>query len=242
MVQYESSIVLMYQVLAEFYDELVKDDSATALWVDFVVTHGNLGNILEVAAGTGEISIALAKKGYQVLATDLSENMLALARQKPEANLVSFQKVNLLEIDYQAQFDNVICFCDSLNYLASLQELEDFFNKAYLALKNEGKLLFDILSKDRLKEFLEPFIEEGKVSLGEYQWVIETHQNTLQHHFTFWVEDKILTEVHQQIVFDIFEIQRILKEVGFTFKVYTDFTKSGINEGERYLIVAQKKL
>ena len=42
----------------------------------------NGGSVLEVAAGTGAISLAVANKASYVLCTDISEKMLAMARKK----------------------------------------------------------------------------------------------------------------------------------------------------------------
>ena len=230
----------MYQNLSKYYDELVKDETATKLWVDFVLKHGNLGNILEVAAGTGEISIALAHLGYQILATDISEMMLKEALKKPGAELVKFKKEDMLEINYNQEFDNVICFCDSLNYLTSLHDVEVFFKQAFQTLKTDGKLLLDILSIDRLKELQDPFIEEGQLSAIDYQWVIETHQNQLYHYFTFWIDDDVINESHLQTVYDYETIKLLLNEIGFEVEVYTDFINKGIQTGERYCLVAKK--
>jgi 2-polyprenyl-3-methyl-5-hydroxy-6-metoxy-1,4-benzoquinol methylase len=56
-------------------------------------------NILEINCGTGEDAIYLAKKGHQVLATDISEAMLNQARLKADEQ--KLPNINFLQIDIQ---------------------------------------------------------------------------------------------------------------------------------------------
>ena len=57
---------MIYDVLASYYDALVKDDEATAAWVALIQRHMQGNEIMEVACGSGEITIALAQKGYHM--------------------------------------------------------------------------------------------------------------------------------------------------------------------------------
>ena len=73
---------MMYEKLAEFYDALVKDEEATKAWVDLIESYLPKGKIMELACGSGEITIALAKDGYEVHASDLSADMITQAKAK----------------------------------------------------------------------------------------------------------------------------------------------------------------
>ncbi len=231
----------MYQILADYYDALVADPVAIALWVDFVQTHGYLQDVLEVACGTGEISLSLAEAGYDVLATDLSLAMLARAQQKSGAEKVTFQAMNLLKFELTKSYHNIICFCDSLNYLTDLADLKTFFQASYQSLLPAGVLMFDILAIDRLAEFQDPFIEEGQVLATDYQWVISTDEQQLVHQFTFWTAEGVKQEVHVQTIFAPLAVKALLEELGFEVTLWTDFINPGIQAGERYCFVAKKR-
>ena len=75
---------MIYHDLADYYDDLVKDEEATMRWAD--LTESVLGKqrkkILELACGSAEISLELSLRGYSVLATDLSQDMLNKAKAK----------------------------------------------------------------------------------------------------------------------------------------------------------------
>ena len=60
---------MMYELLAHVYDALVKDDEATACWVELVKAHIRGTELLELACGSGEITIALAHKLKQIYAS-----------------------------------------------------------------------------------------------------------------------------------------------------------------------------
>ena len=81
---------MMYELLAHVYDALVKDDEATACWVELVKAHIRGTELLELACGSGEITIALAQEGYHVDASDLSAAMIEEAKKKRGSERVSW--------------------------------------------------------------------------------------------------------------------------------------------------------
>lgn len=74
-----------------------------------ILQQGMLGRVLELACGTGTYTRALVQHAKEVAATDLSEEMLAVA----EKNLcrfsnITFDRINCLDIPYQNNtFDTV---------------------------------------------------------------------------------------------------------------------------------------
>lgn len=59
-------------------------------------------NVLELNCGTGEDAIFLSKKGHQVIATDLSKEMLRIAEQKAHAanvKTIEFRQLDLRSVD-----------------------------------------------------------------------------------------------------------------------------------------------
>ncbi|MEE1464884.1 MAG: class I SAM-dependent methyltransferase, partial [Clostridium sp.] len=108
---------MMYELLAHVYDALVKDDEATQEWVSLIKKHIKGKELLELACGSGEITIALAQEGYQVTASDLSADMIAEARKKSGSELVEWSVMDMCELHMEKQFDGILCLCDSFNYV-----------------------------------------------------------------------------------------------------------------------------
>jgi len=70
------------------------------------------GNVLELAAGTGNISVALSPMAKGVLCTDISDNMLKIAKRKAKKRKIeniSFENMSIFEIDKaDSSFDIVV--------------------------------------------------------------------------------------------------------------------------------------
>ena len=229
----------MYKDLAKYYDVLVKDDQATQLWVDFFNRHQSDKTVLELASGTGEITLELAKN-YLVDASDISEPMLNEIKAKDNNMLNDIFKLDMTNFNLNKTYDNIICFCDSINYILDLSDLESMFKSVASHLKVGGSFMFDMHTKDRLKEFSDPYIEVGQVLDTDFQWTIQTEDDFILHHFAFYTEAKTKQSHHIQKVFDLNIVVKLLEDLDFDLKIYTDFDQSGIHPGEKIFIVGRK--
>lgn len=97
--------------------------------------------VLDCAAGTGELSIAAAKKAKSVLCTDLSGKMLKNA-QKKTASLgiqnISFETRNLFHLDDPDETYDVVIAGNVLHLLTDPQAA---VKELYRVTKKGGKLL-----------------------------------------------------------------------------------------------------
>ena len=150
---------MQYGKFASLYDRLMSDVDYDA-WADYVGSFIPDGSdILECACGTGEISLRLAKKGYSVTATDVSDDMLMIAsRKQREAGLAGsrlrFVRMDMRKLDHHKRVGCILCTCDGVNYLTSREDVKSFFSSAYSLLKPGGLLLFDISSRYKLEHVL----------------------------------------------------------------------------------------
>jgi len=113
------------------------------------------GKILDLATGTGNYAIALAKEGYQLSALDLSGEMVNLAKEKAYEQKVKidFRVDDMLNIDSlysQESFDLISCIGNSLVHLDNQEEIRELINKSYGLLKQDGKLILQIVNYDRV--------------------------------------------------------------------------------------------
>lgn len=100
-------------------------------------------DILDLAAGTGEVSLALQKRGYSKLTlADPSEPMLDIARSKftdapPKQCIVT----SMEELDAEDAYDGIV-IRQAINYLTP-ETLGPAFSRMYRALRKGGKLIFN---------------------------------------------------------------------------------------------------
>ena len=232
---------MMYQALAKYYDALVKDDEATASWVAMIKEHMPKGNIMELACGSGEITIALAKEGYQVAASDLSEEMIKEAQKKPGSEWIRWSVMDMSVFEDTYMYEGILCLCDSFNYLLQDAQVDHMFQAVYEHLNDEGVFIMDMHSLDRLKEFEEEYNEAGKIMDHEYQWTIYAVEDRIYQNFAFYDEDgRVTLEQHIQRVYDPMDIKACLERLGFQVEIYTDFTQPGIVDGEKQFFICRK--
>lgn len=109
--------------------------------------------ILDLACGTGNITLELLKKGYNVWSLDNSEEMLALADQKIFAAGYQPQLIHqdMKNLQMQESFELVISAFDSLNYLLAEKDVARVFSRVHKVMKPGGLFIFDVHSQYKLK-------------------------------------------------------------------------------------------
>lgn len=114
-------------------------------------------SVLEINCGTGEDAKWFANKNHTVLATDISEGMISVAKQKSSLKNLTFQQLDINEIDSclrrndKEKFDVIFSNFGGLNCL-SKNELSQFFKKAKSILSENGKIICVIMPKNCIWE------------------------------------------------------------------------------------------
>lgn len=252
-----------YGSFAYIYDELM-DDVDYEKWVEHIeniIKYKNVKvkNILELACGTGNITLPLAKKGYDIAGIDISEEMLDVAFNKSEKMqipLVLLQQ-DIIDLDFDLyDLDCVLSACDGFNYITSPNDLKKIFAKVYELLKKGGIFIFDISSYYKIKNILgNNFMGESREELS-YMWTNTYDDETqlIDMDLDFFVkievddeeEDNVYEryrERHQQRAYKEYEIKNMLEELGFEeIDVFGDFTmKESKEDSERIFFSAIKR-
>jgi len=132
-----------YKKLAKYYDSLIKK-------------YGNNEKIvLDLACGTGSLSVLLAKLGYDVVATDVSEQMLSQAMSKVESfgNPI-FLNQSMQELDLFGTIDAAVCSLDSINHINKADDVVKALQKVSLFMNKGGVFIFDVNTLHKHKNVL----------------------------------------------------------------------------------------
>ena len=226
-----SKNVSNYEMLAKYYDELLQDEEALSLWLEYIEEE-KFNSVLELASGSGVMADILKNKGYDIIASDISESMKDVSKNNYDGEYLI---LNMCDYHLDKKFDLILCICDSINYLEK-EELDNFFKCAYEHLNDNGRLIFDMHHMARIKEFREQYIEEGFVLDTPYQWTImsDEYSNLINEHFTFYTKDAMIQEHHTQNVFNPELIKDKMKDL-FDTRVIEDFV-----EDEKLLVIGRK--
>lgn len=146
-----------YDALAASYDGLMADGSyrrrAAFLERRLKKSPIPVETVLDLGCGTGTIACLLAKRGYEVLAADGSEEMLTQAAAKAEGlerpPLFLLQEMPKLRL--ARPVDAVVSTLDSLNYLTRERDLRETFRHVRRWLKPGGLFLFDVNTPYKLR-------------------------------------------------------------------------------------------
>ncbi|NIA13780.1 MAG: methyltransferase domain-containing protein [Nitrospiraceae bacterium] len=101
--------------------------------------------VVDVACGTGLHAEFLAQHAAIVTAIDISEEMVAYARQHRGGASVEFRTGDMKALD-GGPWDMAVCLGNSLSLLPSLADLRETFKRLYNALAPDGRFLAQVLN------------------------------------------------------------------------------------------------
>lgn len=243
-----------YDALAASYDGLMADVEyrrrADYLTRRFRGSDLPVETVLDLACGTGTIACLLAERGYRVVATDGSEEMLTQAAQKAAGlerpPLFLHQSMPRLRLGMTV--DAAISTLDALNYLTRRTDLRDTLERVYRWLRPGGLFLFDVNTPYKLRRM------DGQVYLDETEdsyCVWRTFYAPGRKICTYQVDlfrlngdgtwDRAFEE-HRERAWEREELEEYLAEAGFgPVTVTGDLTgRSPAPEEDRWIFHCQK--
>lgn len=151
-------LIESYADFARVYDSLMDDidyDVWATHYMDILREQGCKPKFLvDLGCGTGSMTLALAKKGMDVIGLDRSEDMLMMARDKAlqaKREDLLFVQMDIRDFSLPMPADALICANDVINYLLLEEDLQRFFSCAYAWLKPGAGLVFDISTPHKLQ-------------------------------------------------------------------------------------------
>lgn len=243
-----------YNEFASLYDELMNDFDYEKwfYYIEDIFRRYNISpkRILEMACGTGNLSIHLAEKGYKLTCFDLSEEMLAQAYEK----LNKYKNVKLLNGDMihfkiDQKFDSIISICDSINYITDLKDLKSTFENVYKHLDDNGIFIFDINSFYKISEIIgnNVFVEDREDIFYTWQNYYDSETRVCEFYLSFFIKENgdnyiRFDEDHKERAHTVEEIISTLKSAGFkSIDYFEAFTTEEITPTtERINFVARK--
>jgi SAM-dependent methyltransferase len=225
---------------ANQYDELVvdKDYRQECDLIEQVFErfgNGKIRTIVDFGCGTGNHSIPLAQRSYQITGVDVSADMLNVARLKSKdlGNRVTWLEGDVRNVEAGGPFDAGLFMFAVLGYQLSNEDMMATLNNARRHIRPGGLLAFDVwygpavLSmkpSDRVK--ILPVVGGKVIRVVNSQLDPRHHSCTVRYHLWRIIGDQVEAESEESHVVRYFfpmELELMLNQSGFELESLTGF-------------------
>ena len=209
-------------------------------------------SVLDLACGTGSMSVLLAQAGYRVTGADMSEEMLTVAYDKAVAlpdNRPFFVCQNMERLCLPEPVDWVLCCLDSINYLTDPAACQETFRRVYRSLCPGGVFIFDVNTPEKLRAMDgQVFLDEDedvfcvwRGSYEEAERICYYGMDLFQRQGGLWRRSQ---EEHREFAYTLPELEAYLVQAGFTgIEMFGDrrFAPPGPGEQRVYVMAVKEE-
>ncbi len=194
--------------------------------------------ILDVPCGTGRHSLELARRGYFVTAVDRSEELMRFGREiaDQEGLNIGWIRSDMRDIDFEGEFDAVICMWGSFGYFDDRDNLL-FLGRVARALKGGGKFLMDTHTLETLYPNFRSKIwseVDGIYVLQDSNLDLETQ--SVKTEWTIIKGDRLEEKVSNIKIYSYSQIIEMARGVGFDkFEAYSSIEFAPFTLGSKRL-------
>lgn len=149
-----------YNSFACFYDRLTDNVpySQIACQIERYAERFGCGGklLLELGCGTGSLSEQLARRGFDVIGIDSSQEMLGAALDKKfESGLdIQYLQQDMRSLDMFGTIDVTVCALDGINHLPDIQGVQTAFGRVSLFAEPGGLFIFDVNTLHKHRDIL----------------------------------------------------------------------------------------
>ncbi len=235
-----------YSMLTHIYDHVMKKVNYE-VWADYLfsIIEPYLPEeyiALELAAGNLNFTNSFSKYLTDIIATDLSADML----RSDKKNLFPKVCCNMVHLPFFMEFDLIYSTFDSINYITNKKNLKQHFKEVKRCLTDEGIYTFDAsLEKNSIN-----YVKEGNKK-GFYNDYYYTQKSELspnkqihKNSFEIYSDNKmVFREVHRQKIYPFETYFELLDDAGlFVVECFDSFKyKPGTQNSERVQFLVKKK-
>ncbi|WP_156298959.1 class I SAM-dependent DNA methyltransferase [Streptobacillus canis] len=232
---------MRHKKFAEIYDEFMNFVDYNS-WFKFLKSFSKKKKmkVLDLGCGTGTMANFFAKDGHDVVAVDISEDMIEIANTKFNNVNIDFKVGDITKESFGNDFDLIMCNFDTVNYFHDLKSLQSFLEIVKNSLKDDGIFIFDIVEEGIFDEMFENdlFIDET----DKYLCIMRHEKIKKFKHIvemTIFVKEendlyRKYSETHNKMIFDTDLVLENLKNEGF--KLFDTARNSEYGESRLFLV------
>ena len=234
---------MSYSAIAECYDALNShvDYEAFASFLNREIRAGGISDgsiVLDLACGTGNITLPLLKCGYDMIGVDLSGDMLNIARNKKGGDKVLWLCQDMRSFELYGTVGAVVCCLDSINYLTSRNGLSKCFSLVHNYLDPNGIFIFDVNTPYKFEHIYgnnHYILEDDGIYCG-WQNYFDKKSGLCDFELSFFYENgdgsyTCLDETQTERCYSIKTVTDLLIKNGFEIiKIISDFEGSPLKD------------
>lgn len=150
-----------YNNISDYYEIFYSGFDLIQLEKEFINQHKEFSDklpknakICDCSCGNGLQAIALKKQGFEVLATDISDEMINLTLKNAKDNNFEFPIIRMswkeLPKNNTDKFDAVFCWGNSISHSLTKREMIENLKAIYQTIKRKGKLFIETRNWDKI--------------------------------------------------------------------------------------------
>ena len=242
-----------YEALAASYDRLTNDvdyEATVAFYREILAEEGlRPRTAVDLACGTGSVSVLLAQQGLRVIGVDMSEEMLTQAAAKTAGldPAPLFVRQKLQNLTLPRGVDLAVCALDSLDYITEPKECARAIRRVYRALNPGGMFIFDVNTPEKLRAMDgQVFLDEDQdvycVWRGEFDAssnICSYGMDLFRREGEHWLRS---FEEHREYAYSREQLEGFLRDAGFIhIRVYGDRTLAEPGDKELRMYFSARK-
>ena len=209
------------------------------------------GIIADLGCGTGDLTIMLAKDGYEMVAIDYSSDMLTVLNEKKyEYDLQNILLLNqdLTKLDLYGTINGAVSTFDTLNHISSIELLNCVIERVGLFTEKNGIFVFDMNTVYKHYSVLSNNVFDFEDNNAKCIWKntldIENSRTKIELEITYKKTNEVYREDFYEYIYDIDTVKKICQDSGFeiievidgeTFKPLTEKSQRAIFTGKKII-------
>lgn len=247
---------MAYRAFAKYYDGLTEnvdyEQKADHITEIFSRWGAAPNKVLDLACGTGTLTLALSRRGVDIMGVDGASEMLAQAQMKADLEgrdiLFIHQKMQSLELS--EEIGACVCTLDSLNHLKGESELRKAFENISKYMSIGGLFVFDVNTVYKHREILgnNTFVYDTEDVYLVWQNTLRERDNSVQIELDFFEPEpngsyRRSRDRFREYAYPENDIRKMLSDSGFTTEgVFHESTFEPPHEDSQRLTFIARKI